>query len=145
MQRGSLRTRAPRCKYEPLGADADTMDRLTGHVVIDEAAWIPDVDSLWMAIVPTISTRGEYRLSVVSTPGPRAGMFHRLWFSGDEAWSRHRVTIYDAKDGGAPHDIEALRAAVADEATWRAAYECEFVDEAHALLPYDLLLVVRHT
>lgn len=49
------------------------------------------------------------------------------------------MTIYDAKEGGAPHDIEALRAAVADETTWRAAYECEFVDEAHALLPYDLL------
>ena len=29
---------------------------------------------------------------------------------------------------------------MADEATWRAAYECQFVDEAHALLPYDLLL-----
>lgn len=29
---------------------------------------------------------------------------------------------------------------MADEATWRAAYECQFVDESHALLPYDLLL-----
>ena len=122
-----------------LPASAATVQGYTGHVVIDEAAWIPDVDALWMAIVPTISTRGEYRLSVVSTPGPRAGMFHRLWNNDDPAWSRHRVSIYDAKAGGAPHDIDALRAAVADEATWRAAYECQFVDEAHALLPYDLL------
>jgi len=124
----------------PLPASAATVQGYTGHVVIDEAAWIPDVDSLWMAIVPTISTRREYRLSIVSTPGPRAGMFHRLWNNGDEAWSRHRVSIYDARAGGAPHDIYSLRAAVADEATWRAAYECQFVDEAHALLPYDLLL-----
>ena len=123
-----------------LPASAATVQGYTGHVVIDEAAWIPDVDALWMAIVPTISTRREYRLSVVSTPGPRAGMFHRLWVSGDDAWSRHCVSIYDARAGGAPHDIEALRAAVADEATWRAAYECQFVDESHALLPYDLLL-----
>jgi len=123
-----------------LPASAATVQGYTGHVVIDEAAWIPDVDSLWMAIVPTISTRRDYRLSVVSTPGPRAGMFHRLWNNGDEAWSRHCVSIYDARAGGAPHDIDALRAAVADEATWRAAYECQFVDEAHALLPYDLLL-----
>ena len=122
-----------------LPATAATAQGYTGHVVIDEAAWIPDVDALWTAIVPTISTRKEYRLSVVSTPGPRAGMFHRLWNSADDTWSRHRVTIYDAKDGGAPHDVEALRAAVADEVTWRSAYECEFVDEAHALLPYDLL------
>jgi len=114
--------------------------RVTGNVVIDEAAWIPDVENLWLAIVPTISTRSEYRLSVVSTPGPRAGMFHRLWNNGDPTWSRHCVSIQDAQAGGAPHDLEALRAAVADEATWRAAYECQFVDEAHALLPYDLLL-----
>jgi len=92
-----------------------------------------------MAIVPTISTRKEFRLSVVSTPGPRGGMFYRLWTNGDPAWSRHRVSIYDACAGGAPHDIQALRAAVADEVTWRSAYECEFVDEAHALLSYDLL------
>ena len=67
-------------------------------------------------------------------------MFHKLWNNCDEAWSRHCVSIYDACEGGAPHDIAALRAAIADEATWRAAYECQFVDEAHALLPYDLLL-----
>ncbi len=123
-----------------LPASAATVQGFTGHVVIDEAAWIPDVESLWLAIVPTISTSSAYRLSVVSTPGPRAGMFHRLWHNADQAWSRHCVSIYDAQAGGAPHDIEALRAAVADEATWRAAYECQFVDEAHALLPYDLLL-----
>ena len=123
-----------------LPASAATVQGYTGHVVIDEAAWIPDIDTLWQAIVPTISTRREYRLSVVSTPGPRAGMFHHLWMSGDAAWSRHCVSIYDARAGGAPHDIDALRAAVADEATWRAAYECQFVDEAHALLPFDLLL-----
>lgn len=123
-----------------LPASAATVQGFTGNVIIDEAAWIPDMDSLWLAIVPTISTRSDFRLSVISTPGARAGMFHKLWHNGDRAWSRHRVTIYDAKEGGAPHDIEALKAAVADEVTWRSAYECEFVDEAHALLPYDLLL-----
>jgi len=123
-----------------LPASSATVQGYTGHVVIDEAAWIPDVDALWMAVVPTISTCRGFRLSVVSTPGARAGMFFRLRHGQDPAWSRHRVTIYDARAGGAPHDAHALRAAVADEATWRAAYECQFVDEAHALLPYDLLL-----
>lgn len=122
-----------------LPASAATTQGFSGNVVIDEAAWIPDAESLWLAIVPTISTAGNFRLSVISTPGPRGGLFHRLWHNGDPAWSRHRISIYDAKAAGAPHDIDALRAAVADEATWRAAYECEFVDESHALLPYDLL------
>ena len=76
-----------------LPASAATIQGYTGHVVIDEAAWIPDVDSLWMAIVPTISTSSDYRLSVVSTPGPRAGMFHRLWSNGDNAWSRRQPLI----------------------------------------------------
>ena len=62
-----------------LPASAATVQGFTGNVVIDEAAWIPDVESLWLAIVPTISTNKKFRLSVVSTPGPRAGMFYRLW------------------------------------------------------------------
>jgi phage FluMu gp28-like protein len=123
-----------------LPSTAATVQGYSGHVVIDEAAWIPDVDQLWLAIVPTISTNKQFRLSVISTPGPKSGMFHRLWHNGDQAWSRHKISVYDAKNGGAPHEIAALRAAVADEVTWRSAYECEFVDEAHALLPYDLLL-----
>ena len=43
------------------------------------------------------------------------------------------MTIYDACAGGAPHDVEALRAAVADEATWRAASEfaLEFSESLH--------------
>lgn len=45
----------------------------------------------------------------------------------------------DALADGASHDIDPLRAAVDEEATWRAAYKCQFVDESHALLPYDLL------
>ncbi len=79
-----------------LPAAAATVQGYTGHVVIDEAAWIPDIDALWMGIVPTISTSREYRLSVVSTPGPRTGMFYRLWVGDDPAWSRHRVSVYDA-------------------------------------------------
>lgn len=122
-----------------LPAAAATVQGYTGHVVIDEAAWIPDVDTLWMAIVPTISTRGDYRLSVVSTPGPQSGMFYRLWTGTDPSWSRHRISIYDAKEGGAPHHIDALRAAVADDHTWRMAYECQFVDEATAFLSLDLI------
>ncbi|NOT01717.1 MAG: hypothetical protein HOP29_13930 [Phycisphaerales bacterium] len=122
-----------------LPSAAATVQGYTGHVVIDEAAWIPDVETLWMAIVPTISTRGDYRLSVVSTPGPQSGMFYRLWTGTDPSWSRHRISIYDAKEGGAPHDVEMLRAAVADDTTWRMAYECQFVDEATAFLSLDLI------
>ena len=71
-------------------------------------------------------------------PGSRAEMFYHLWNNGDDGWSRHCVSIYDAKVGGVPHDIDALGAAVADGVTWRAAFECQLVDESHALLPYDL-------
>lgn len=120
-------------------ASAATSQGFTGNVVIDEAAWIPDLDSVWQAIVPTISTQTHYRLSVISTPGPQSGMFYKLWHNEDPAWSKHRVDVYDACKNGASHNIAQLKSAVADEVTWRAAYECQFVDEAHALLPYELL------
>ncbi len=44
--------------------------------------------------------------------------------SSSAAWASHCVSIYDARAGGAPHDIDALRAAVADEAhRIRLAYQ----------------------
>ena len=60
--------------------------------------------------------------------------------AADESrWSRHRVTIDEAVAGGCNIQREELRAAIADEATWRACYLCEFVDEQYSLLPFDLL------
>ncbi|MFO0836904.1 MAG: terminase family protein [Phycisphaerae bacterium] len=121
-------------------ASAATIQGFAGSVVLDEAAWMPNADELWQALVPSISGNSQHRLSVLSTPRGKGGLFHRLWMQADgRRWSRHRITIDDAVAGGCHVDRAQMRAAVADELTWRACYLCEFVDEQYSLLPYELL------
>ncbi|NUQ47346.1 MAG: hypothetical protein HUU22_15080 [Phycisphaerae bacterium] len=121
-------------------ASAATVQGFAGSVVLDEAAWMPNTEELWQALVPSITASAEHRLSVLSTPRGKGGLFHRLWAEADGTrWSRHRITIDDAIAGGCRVDRAALRAAVADEQTWRACYQCEFIDEQYSLLSYDLL------
>ncbi len=54
-------------------------------------------------------------------------------------WSLHKVTIHDAVAQGLPVDIEELRAALNDPEGWAQEYECEFMDTAGVLLPYELI------
>ena len=120
-----------------LPANPDTARGYSGNVILDEFAFHKDNRAIWRALVPTI-TRG-YRLTVVSTPNGTGDMFHELCEKelGRE-FSKHKVTILDAKADGLDVDVDALRNAV-DEETWRQEYLCEFVDEAGAFLPYTLI------
>ncbi len=121
-------------------ASAATVQGFAASVVLDEAAWMPNADELWQALVPSITSNPEYRLSVLSTPRGKGGLFHRLWTTADAgAWSRHRICIDDAIAGGCRVNRDELRAAIVDENTWRSCFLCEFVDEQYSLLPYDLL------
>src|SRR5262249_38221749 len=89
---------------------------------------------------PSVTASTELRISVLSTPRGKGGLFHRLWTQADPArWSRHRITIDDAIEGGCPIDRESLRTAAVDETVWQACYLCEFIDEMYSLLSYDLI------
>jgi phage FluMu gp28-like protein len=121
-------------------ASAATVQGFSASVVLDEAAWMANAEELWQALVPSITASSEHRLSVLSTPRGKGGLFHRLWTEANPAdWSRHRITIDEAIAGGCTVDRNSLRSAIVDEQTWRACYLCEFVDEQYSLLPYDLL------
>ncbi len=74
-------------------ASAATVQGFAASVVLDEAAWMPNADELWQALVPSITASREHRLSVPSTPRGKGGLFHRLWTQADGTrWSRHRPT-----------------------------------------------------
>lgn len=123
-------------------AHPDTIAGFTGNVILDEYARHQKSREIWEALFPTISSRPDLRLSVLSTPMGRAGKFYDLVREAQRPgseWSLHRCDIYDAVASGCGHNIEQLRAACQDEQTFRQSYLCEFVDEAYALLPYDLL------
>jgi len=120
-----------------LPANPDTARGFSGNVVLDEFAFHKDSRAIWRALFPIVS-RG-YKLRIVSTPNGKQNMYYSLWSDKDNGWSRHRVDIYDAVADGLPFDIEKNRAAIGDPDSWAQEYECQFIDAATALLPYELI------
>ncbi len=118
-----------------LPANPNTARGYSGNVILDEFAFHEDSRAIWRGLVPTI-TRG-YRLIVLSTPNGRNNMFYELWAHHDE-FSHHKVTIPDAKAAGLNVDVDALRRAL-DPDGWQQEYLCEFLDEASALITYEML------
>ncbi len=60
----------------PTSEDAGRSEALS-LLIVDEAAWIRDFDSIWTGLSPTISTGG--RAILLSTPNGVGGQFYKLW------------------------------------------------------------------
>lgn len=122
-------------------SNPDTARGYSANLTLDEFAFHERPDQIWRAIYPSISNplRGELRIRVVSTPNGLGNKFADLWLKGGPQWSRHKVTLADAVARGLPVNVEELRAGLADPEGWAQEYECEFLDSAAILLPYDLI------
>jgi phage FluMu gp28-like protein len=127
----------PDVKITGLPANPDTARGYSANVHLDEFAFHQDSRAIWTALFPVIS-RG-FRLRVTSTGNGKANKFYELMSGHDDGWSRHTVDIYRAVADGHPVNIEELRAALNDEDAWRQEFECQWLDEAAAWLPYDLI------
>lgn len=70
-----------------ISAETTTPESVRGKalslLIIDEAAFIPDLDDIWKAAYPSLSTGGS--CVVLSTPGGVGNWFHKQW---EEAVSR---------------------------------------------------------
>ncbi len=126
-----------------LPANPDTARGYSANVYLDEFAFHDRSRDIWRALFPVISKPG-LRLRITSTPNGKDNKFHELWTANDVIWSRHRVDIHEAVRDGLPRDIDELRAGIADADAWAQEYELQFLDEAQAWLPYDLLLPCEH-
>lgn len=123
-----------------LPANPDTARGYTASVVLDEFAFHSDSHAIWTALYPSITRHPHLKVRVVSTPNGNRGKFYELWHHGGEVWSRHKVTIWDAVREGLDVDPYELRKGLADDLAWAQEYELEFVDEASAFIPYELIL-----
>jgi phage FluMu gp28-like protein len=121
-------------------ANPATARGYSANLLLDEFAFHEDPDAIWRAIYPSISNplKGLFRIRVVSTPNGLGNKFADLWHKGAN-WSKHHVDIYEAKAQGLPVDIEELRTGLDDPEGWAQEYECQFLDAAAVLLPYDLI------
>ncbi len=124
-----------------LPANPDTARGFSANVFLDEFAFHQDSRAIWKALFPVISA--GHKLRVVSTPNGKGNKFYELMTAEDSAWSRHTVDIYQAVADGLPRDVEELKAGIADEDAWKQEYELEWLDEASAWLPYELIMAVE--
>ena len=124
-----------------LPASADTARGFSANVLLDEFAFHQDSRAIWTALVPVVSA--GHKLRVVSTPNGRGNQFYEL-MSSATGWSRHTVSIHQAVAEGLVRDTKALKNALNDSLMWRQEFECEFIDEATAWLPYELIDGCEH-
>lgn len=132
-------------------ANPDTARGYSANLTLDEFAFHENPDAIWRAIYPSISNplRGEFKIRIVSTPNGLGNKFADLWLKakrfpqatplGKGEWSGHMVDIHTAAARGLPVDIETLRAGLDDPEGWSQEFECQFLDAAAILLPYELI------
>lgn len=121
-------------------ANPATARGYAANLVLDEFAFHEDPDAIWRAIYPSISNslKGVYRIRVLSTPNGLGNKFADIWHKGEQ-WSKHSLTIHEAVAQGLPLDVDEIRRGLDDPEGWAQEYECQFLDAAAVLLPYDLL------
>ena len=130
-----------------LPANPDTARGFSANVLLDEFAFHADSRKIWAALFPVISAGRKLR--VVSTPNGKANKFYELMTDpeqlpeGRNPWSRHVVDIHQAVADGLPRDVGLLRRGLGDPDAWAQEYELQWLDEASAWLPYDLLAGVE--
>jgi phage FluMu gp28-like protein len=126
-----------------LPANPDTARGFSANVLLDEFAFHQDSRAIWRALFPVISKPG-LKLRVVSTPNGKGNKFYELMTGADDGWSRHRVDIHQAVAEGLERNIEELRRALNDDEAWQQEYCLEWLDEAVAWLPFDLIASCEH-
>lgn len=126
-----------------LPANPDTARGFSASVFLDEFAFHADSRAIWRALFPVISA--GHKLRVASTPNGKGNKFYELDTGpAGDGWSRHAVTIHQAVADGLPRDVDELRRAIGDDDAWRQEFELEYLDEATAWLPYEMIFACEH-
>lgn len=136
-------------KLRAVPGKPSTVRGLSANLVITEFDFLEQPDETWRAVLPSITNPlkgGKKVVRLITTPNGIGSAAHKIWQKkdGKVAWSRHKVTIYDAVRMGLPVDIEELREAFDDPEGWAQEFECEFLDTASVLLPYEVLALIEN-
>ena len=121
-----------------IASKPSTARGMSDNLILDEFAHHQDNRAIWTALLPVVS-RPDLKLRVISTPNGRGDKFYEIMTAPDGLFSRHVVTIYDAVADGLPRNVDELKRAMNDPIAWAQEFECQFIDEATAWLPYDLI------
>lgn len=152
-------------RISALPANPDTARGFSANVFLDEFAFHRDSRAIWRALFPVISRPG-LRLIVTSTPNGKGNMFYDLMTAGPvdhaspwwldspagamarrgdpDRWYRQVTDIYGAVADGLDRDVDMLKSGIKDPDAWAQEYELQWLDEASAWLPYELINACEH-
>lgn len=128
-----------------LPANPDTARGYSANIFLDEFCIHERDEEIWRALLPVL--RGRFRVIVASTPkGGRSRKFYQIINdkeihknTGKPLWSKHVIDVYEAVRQGLPLDIDTERKAMGDPDGWAQEFELQWLDEASAWLPFELL------
>lgn len=127
-----------------LPANPDTARGYSANIFLDEFCIHERDEEIWRALLPVL--RGRFRVIVASTPkGGRSRKFYQIMHDESGIWSKHTIDVYDAVRQGLPLDIETERKAMGDPDGWAQEFELQWLDEASAWLPFELLATCENT
>jgi len=108
-------------------------------VYLDELAHYKRDTDVMQAIMPSLSRTDKFRrLTIGSTPLGKRGEFYRIW-KEDANYTKFKVDIYDAIQGGCPVDVSLCRRLSPSEIAFRQEFLCDFLDEVFSFFPFDLI------
>lgn len=119
-----------------LPANPMTARGYTGDVFLDEFAMHRDDEAIWSALFPTL-LRGDGELDIASTPRGKRNLFYRL--RQHPRFESTTLSLQQAIDEGLDADADDVRESIGDEFAWRQEFCCEFLDDASAFLPLELI------
>lgn len=121
-----------------LPANPDTARGYSANIFLDEFCIHERDEEIWRALLPVL--RGRFRVIVASTPkGGRSRKFYQIMHDESGIWSKHTIDVYEAVRQGLPLDIDTERKAMGDPDGWAQEFELQWLDEASAWLPFELL------
>jgi phage FluMu gp28-like protein len=127
-----------------LAANPRTARSFHGDLTLDEFAYHQDAEGIWAAAAP-MTTRGDWKVRVVSTPNGAQGLFYEWCKSPPKGWTMHTVSLADAERDGLVVDRSRLLALVGGDArVFGEAYECKFLDGDLQYFPTPLVDAARH-
>lgn len=120
-----------------LPASPNTIRGFSGSVFLDEFAFHQQAQEIYKAVFPMIIRKESYGLRIASTPFGDLGRFYNIW-TGDNDYSKHRVTLDDAITSGVNVDKDQIKKNFsADE--YAQEFDCQFITSGNTYIGLELL------
>jgi len=107
------------------------------RIYVDEFAMFQDDETMWEAIMPSITRGGKATL--ISTPKGKRGKFYEFWENAEKnGWNKYYIPWQQCPD--IKKRIKIIKQGMPDELSFRQEFCCDFIDEAISYFSYELLM-----